>query len=208
MPRPLPPHVMAATSGDEAALRVYIMEAAYRVIAGQGLAAAGARAIAEEAGLSPGTLYNYFDGHTRLVAKAIVHNAATLADPVADIADRAGRGSVAGNLTDFVAAAAQVLDRLVPLFAASFSDQHLLEALREELAQVESFHDPGRALARYLRAERSLGRIRPDTHCEAVATIIVSLCHSDAFDRHLRGRSGPPADRHREIDLLARSITR
>lgn len=207
VPRSLPPHVLAATGGDETALRAYILEAAYRVIARRGLAAASTRAIAEEAGLSPGTLYNYFDGHTRLLAKAIVHNATTLAAPVADLASRAGQGSVSENLMAFAAAAAQVLDQLVPVVAASFSDQELLGAFREELALVGTFQDPGRALADYLDAEKARGRIRPDADCDAVAAIIVSLCHSDAFDRHLRGASRPPATWHREIDLITRSIT-
>src|SRR2546429_165264 len=66
MPRPLPPNVMAITGGDEEALRDHILRAAHQVITERGLAAASIRVIAEQAGVSAGTLYNYFDDHPRL----------------------------------------------------------------------------------------------------------------------------------------------
>jgi AcrR family transcriptional regulator len=198
---------MAITGGDEEALRDHILRAAHQVITERGLAAASIRVIAEQAGVSPGTLYNYFDDHPRLLAKAIVHNAATLATPVADLPARAGRATLNDNLLTFVAAAGRVLDQLVPVFAASFANIEVLHALRQELATVETFQDPARTLTTYLLAEQQRGRIRSGVDCQAVAATVVSLCHSDAFDRHLSGSTARRSTRRKEIRFITDAIT-
>lgn len=207
MPRPLPDAVRAVTDGDADAVRRHILSAANRVIAKRGLAAATTRAIAEEAGLAGGTLYNYFDGHVHLVAKAIVHNAIGLMGAVATLPSRVGRFTVAGNLRYFVRQSAEVLGQLVPAFAAAFSDPGLLAAVRREMAAIDLVDDPGQALERYLRAERDLGRVSEDTDCRTVAAVIVSLCHDDAFQDYLRGGSRNPRSRDKEIDFIVRAIT-
>ena len=71
MPRPLPPHVVARAGGSETeAVRDHILDAALRVIVTQGLAAASTRAVAAEAGIGAGTVYNYFDNRLQLLAHA------------------------------------------------------------------------------------------------------------------------------------------
>lgn len=208
MPRPLPAHVLARTGGGESgAVRDYILETAYQVIRQQGLAAASTRAIADEVGISGGTLYNYFGSHHELLAKAIVHRAGHLTDPVASLPSRAGTATVAGNLQYFVRHAAKVLGELVPAFAAAFSDPGLLGAVRREMAGVDPLNDPGRAVEHYLLAERDLGRISPGADCAAAAALIVSICHDDAFQHYLHGQETRPVSRHREIGFIARSLT-
>src|SRR5258708_1726047 len=207
MPRPLRSPVLAATDGSADAVRAHILRAARRVIADQGLAAASTRVIAEQAGVSGGTLYNYFGGQVDLLAQAIVHQARDLTGTVTSMPERAGGGTVAQNLRWFVRQAAAVLDQLVPAFAAAFSDSALLDAVRAEMTAGDIASDPGRALEHYLRAERDLGRIRPDADCRAAASIIAGLCHEDAFHRHLHGAGVRPRTRTREIDLVIRALT-
>lgn len=207
MPRPLRPSVRALTEGDSAALRRHILDAAYRVIERNGLAGASTRAIAEEADLAAGTLYNYFGNHIQLLAKSIVHNAKILTDPVAGFASRAGQSTVTSNLQYFTRQAAVVLGQLVPTFAAAFSNSELLAALRREIADAEPLSDPARVIEQYLQAERDLGRISPDADCRAAASLIVSICHADAFQRYLEGSSGNPESREKEIALITRSLT-
>lgn len=207
MPRPLPTHVQAATGGDPEAVREHILAAAGRVIDAKGLAAASTRAIADEAGLSGGTLYNYFDGHTQLLAKSIVHRAAGLASPALDLPRQAGRATVADNLHSFMRQAAVVLDQLIPVLAATFSDSALLDAVRTEMAQAVMMHDPARTVERYLQAERALGRIAATADCRGAAALIVSLCHDDAFNRYLYGSGRRPRPMRKEIALIVRSIT-
>jgi AcrR family transcriptional regulator len=207
MPRPLPPQVLAATGGATEAVRRHILAAARRVIDTKGLAAASTRAVADEAGISGGTLYNYFTDHTQLLAKSIVARASELTGPALDLPERAGRGTVVDNLAYFVRQAARILDQLIPAFAATFSDSALLEAVRTEMAEVTTLSDPARTVEQYLLAERALGRVAADADCRAAASVLVSLCHDDAFNRYLSGAGGRARQRHRELALIARSVT-
>lgn len=207
MPRPLPPELLAITDGDPDAVRKHILDAARRVITARGLAACSTRAIAEEAGVSGGTLYNYFDNHAQLVAKAIVGRAASITEPIAGLPARAGRASVTTNLAGFVRQAAAILDQLVPALAAAFSDTELLDAVRREMANTDPLNDPARIVERYLLAERDLGRINSEADCRGAASLIVSICHDDAFNRYLYGTSRRPPSRRKEIALIVRSIT-
>lgn len=207
MPRHLPPSVAAATQGDPEQVRRHILQAARRVIDSHGLASASTRAVAREAGVSAGTVYNYFTNHTQLLAASIVHRAATVAGPAEDLPARAGRDTVVANLAYFAEQAAAVLDQLIPALAATFSDAALLQAVRAELAQVALFADPALTVARYLRAEGDLGRISPRADCDAAAALIVSMCHDDAFSRFLAGASGPARPRHAELTLIVDALT-
>jgi AcrR family transcriptional regulator len=209
MPRPLPARVVAATAGHHDAVRDHILDAAHRVIARHGLAAASTRAIAAEAGIGAGTLYNYLDNRLQLLARSILRRAHLLSQPLEDLPSRAGSGTVAGNLRDFARQVTNVLDQLVPLFAAAFSDADLLDALRHEIST--GAHAVGTSAAhpveRYLLAERKLGRIAPDADCHAAAALVVSLCHDRAFQRYFRGETGNPKPLDREIDLIAHAVT-
>jgi AcrR family transcriptional regulator len=209
MPRPLPARVVAATAGHHDAVRDHILDAAHRVIARHGLAAASTRAIAAEAGIGAGTLYNYLDNRLQLLARSILRRAQLLSQPLEDLPSRAGSGTVAGNLRDFARQVTNVLDQLVPLFAAAFSDADLLDALRHEIST--GAHAVGTSAAhpveRYLLAERKLGRIAPDADCHAAAALVVSLCHDRAFQRYFRGETGNPKPLDRQIDLIAHAVT-
>jgi len=207
MPRPLPAHIQAATDGDAEAIRGHILTAAYRVIARDGLAAASTRAIAHEAGLGGGTLYNYFGNRLRLLAQAIVRHATTITDPASDLPSRAGVGTVAENLEYFAGQASTALDQLVPLFAAAFSDGALLAEIRREVAEAGMLSNPAATVERYLIAERGLGRIAPHADCLAAASIVVSMCHDDAFQGYLHGAGVPPKSRRAEFELIAQSLT-
>lgn len=209
MPRPLAPHVMASTAGEHEAVRDHILDAAHRVITSQGLAAASTRAIAEEAGVGAGTLYNYFDDRLQLLARSMLRRGHLRSHSLADLPDRVGSDTVAGNLRLFVRRLETMLDELVPLFAAAFSDVDLLDALRHEMASHGRPSGPfaTQPVERYLLAEREIGRVAPDADCRAAASLVVSLCHDRAFHRFFHGATGRPKPRAGEIDLIVRAIT-
>jgi AcrR family transcriptional regulator len=209
MPRPLPAQVMASTAGHHDAVRNHILDAAHRVIASHGLAAASTRAIAAEAGIGAGTLYNYLDDRLQLLARSILRRVQILSRPLADLPSHAGNGTVAGNLRQFARQVATILEELVPLFAAAFADTDLLDALRKETSTGAHAGGPfaGHPVERYLLAERELGRVAPDADCHAAAVLVVSLCHDRAFHRYFRGETGKPKPLTREIDLIAHAVT-
>lgn len=201
MSRPLPAAVAEATHGEREAVRDHILDAALRVIERDGLAGASTRAISAESGLAAGTMYNYFAGRLDLVASAIVRRSEATAEPVAGFADLAGTGTVRGNLEVFAARAGHVLDELLPLVAAAFADAELLDELRRRVAASPRLANPIAGLERYLSAEALLGRVRAEADLPAVCALVGSLCHDDAFQRHLAAFAAPP--RTRELDVIA-----
>ena len=205
MPRPLPDSILSSTGGEAEAVRGHILDAALRVITTHGLAAASTRAIATEAGVGAGTIYNYFDDRLQLLAHAILHRAKTLAKPLSDLASYAGKDSVAHNLREVAHHAANILDELVPLLAAAFSDSDLLRVLRKEMSHGVSV-DPIRPITQYLLAERKLGRISPEADCQAAAATLVDVFHNRAFQRHLHAETGKWKAPIKEIELVVRAL--
>lgn len=205
MPRPLPESILASTGGEAQAVRSHILDAALRVISTQGLAAASTRAIATEAGVGAGTIYNYFDDRLQLLAQTILQRAHALTKPLVDLPSYAGKDSVAHNLREVAHHSATILDELVPLLAAAFSDSDLLKALREEMGHETSI-DPVRPIALYLLAERKLGRISAGADCNAAASTLVSVFHNRAFQRYLHAETGRWIAPVKEIDLIVQAL--
>lgn len=206
MPRPLPDAVLALTDGSPEQVRAHILSAAVQVMIRKGVSAASTRAIAEEAALSGGTLYNYFSTREELVARAIVRHSLEVTASIAAFPARAGTHTLTRNLQFFVTEAGKALDRILPLLAAAFADPGLLDAVRREMLDSFPLNDPASAVEKYLLAERRLGRVAAGADCRAVASILVGLCHDDAFHRHLQASDQRPT-RHKEITLLVRSLT-
>jgi AcrR family transcriptional regulator len=209
MPRPLAPHVVASTAGQPDAVRDHILDAAHRVIVRDGLAQASTRAIADEAGVAIGTLYNYFEARQQLVAETMLRRARLLSGPLHELPSRAGSGAVADNLRRFAGALSDMLDRLVPLFAAAFSDGELLEAIRRTMAAGHGSSGPFAVhpIEAYLAAEQALGRVAADADCRAAAALVVSVCHERAFLDHFFGKTGRRTSIASQIGFIAGSIS-
>jgi AcrR family transcriptional regulator len=199
--------VQAATGGDPGAVRDHILEAAHRVIERQGLAGASTRAIATEAEIAAGTVYNYFADRQQLVAHAILHHTHAIAHPLLAFPERAGRATVAENLRLFARQVDAVLVEVVPLIAAAFADPELLDRLRSEMATNDPSAMGTAVLVAYLRAEVELGRVAPDADCAAAASTVVGLCHDLAFQRYLHGHTGRRLVPAKELDLIVAAIS-
>ena len=205
MPKPLPEHIQSVTGGDLGAVRAYLLDATHRVIAEQGLSSASTRNVAAEAGISAGTLYNYFDDRLDLVASAILRRAHVLSQPIGELPARAGTATVRRNLLWFARHADTVLEELVPLIAAAFGEPDLLAVLRERMADDDPAAIATDVVTTYLRDEQRLGRIDADAHCRTAAATIVSLVHDRAFQHYLRGTTESAAPT-REIGFLASAL--
>lgn len=207
MPRPLSEKIVASTGGEAEAIREHILDAALRVIQSEGLAAASIRAIASEAGIAPGTLYNYFGDRLQLVALSILRRIHVLSQPTGELELQPGKGSIASNLHVFVKHSSIALDELVPLTASAFSDTELLNALRSEMMNADNAFNPGKYLQEYLLEERNLGRVTRETDCGAVASTIISICHDRAFQRFLIGDTRKAEAKLKEIEFIVEAIT-
>lgn len=205
MPRPLPPHLLAATGGDSDEIRAHILDAAHRVIVREGLSGASTRAIASEAELGAGTLYNYFDDRSHLIVESLLRHAHLVAEPLGALPGRAGTRTVRVNVSWFARQAGRALDELVPSIGAAFSDPEVLAQLRTALAHDDPSTIGAKVLGDYLRAEQAIGRVRSTADCDAAAAAVVGLCHDRAFQHVLLGT--PPRPVTAAIELITEAIT-
>jgi len=82
--------VPAFTRAEPDARRLSLIEAAARVLARQGVAAASVRAIAVEAGVSPGLVGHYFAGIDALIAATYAHVEGRVSEALGAALDAAG----------------------------------------------------------------------------------------------------------------------
>lgn len=158
-------------------LRSSLIEHACRLIAREGASALTMRALAAEANCAVGLLYKVFADRRDIVA-AIVHRELERLRTACDVlVDRAGTGTVGGNLMWF---AEVFLDSpAVPLTQELLAD----ESLRRSVAA--SAHGAGmgpsglpRVLSRYLAAEKAAGRVTTDVDEGAFGFLLAGSLHN------------------------------
>lgn len=172
--------------------REEILDAALEVIRAHGVSRATTREIARTAGCAEGSLYNHFDDKWQLVTCVLAERLPTFLPLLEALPARAGQGTVAGTLGELMRAAIAFYVELVPMVATSLADPELRR--RHRAAVTEHGRGPHRsvgAVARYLRGEQRLGRLRADADCDAVASVVIGTCFHHAVLRltlpdHLR----------------------
>ena len=140
--------------------REQLVDAAERVLRAKGLARATTKEIAREAGYAEGTLYLHFADKLDLVRAVHERLLPGFIEMVSHLPERAGTGTVEGNLTDLAHGALGLYRDMLPLGSSLFADPELLERFRALLA--ERGGGPHRAwepVVAYLRAEQALGRV-------------------------------------------------
>jgi AcrR family transcriptional regulator len=175
-------------------LRERLFAAAAAVLARDGPAALTGRAVTREADCATGLLYNHFGDLDRFLAEFVLDRLRPLAADAAALPGRAGRGTVAGNLTDF--ALARLGPGMLDTVRLALARPALLAAVpgaaaaeRTPLGRAEA------AVTGYLDAERRLGRVGPGADLDAVALALVGTLHHLL----LGGGDGDPADRVRGV---------
>ncbi|HEX8630288.1 MAG TPA: helix-turn-helix domain-containing protein [Catenuloplanes sp.] len=162
--------------------RQQLFAALERVIAEAGPSRLTGRAVTREAGVATGLLYAHFANFDDFLTGYAVDRTFQISGGVAGLPERAGSGTVAGNLSDAVLATPPgtllVLTRLL--------------AFRPELAaDVEAVLGNGtaglqaveRAITTYLAAERHLGRVPAGADTEALALAVVGVLHHVVLTR-------------------------
>ncbi|MEV0406103.1 TetR/AcrR family transcriptional regulator C-terminal domain-containing protein [Actinoallomurus sp. NPDC050550] len=111
-----------------------------------------------------------------------------------DLGSRVGEGDVADNLAPAAQATIGFYTAILAAKVSVFANPDQLVRLR----QVFQTHDLGpqaayEGVARYLTAERELGRIAPDVDCTAAAHLLLGACLNHVFTKTLLGEA-PPDD--------------
>jgi AcrR family transcriptional regulator len=191
--------------GDEG-IREHLIATAARLIDERGTAALSVRAIAGEARVADGVLYNYFADKEDLLACALVAHVASVMASAPQLLRPAGTGTVAGNLRVFFEQGVAVLSRVTPAFASLLSQPKVLTRFHGMVGGDAAFSaapaapDEGREsdadgeggglgfgemLTRYLQAEQELGRVDDAADTDAVAMLVVGAIHGQVLPRVL-----------------------
>ncbi len=157
--------------------RAKLIEATRRVVREVGYAHASTRAIAHAAGVAEGTIYRHFPDKVSLFFAAVVESNAPVVEWVTALPDRAGMGTVEGNLIDAAVQLASLRDDIMPLEVAMAVDPELAAQRQKVIAAAGSSLPPGPpdAVATYLVAEQRLGRVRADVDPREAAEILLGV---------------------------------
>lgn len=167
-----------------------MLSAAERLIRRDGIAAVTTRAVAREAQVATGLLYNHFANLDGLLV-ALLHDRLRAAGTrLAALPARAGTRTVRENLVEIVAESLETLVGFAPLLAILLSRPDLWAGANEPAVGLdrEEAIVPVRA---YLQAELRAQRIRPGSDVDAAATLLVGACHDLALHRAIRQDAAP-----------------
>ncbi len=184
----------------EEARREEILEAAYRCFSARGLRNTTMKDVADEAGLSAGALYRYFEGKEALFRELATRAAGRRGAALAGLEEASGpeglASVVAGMMESLEGPGAERSVRLdVRLWAEALDDPDVARAVRSALASVRE------PVADHVRLEREAGRVPDTLDPEAVGRVVVSLLVGLELQRaHEDGGEGDRAQRaYREV---------
>ncbi|GAA1578082.1 TetR/AcrR family transcriptional regulator [Actinomadura kijaniata] len=196
------PRRAAALGDDGRSLRDHLITTAARLIAERGTAGLTVRAIAREAGVSDGVLYNHFEDKEELLALALHAHAhavaAALGDPPAP-----GAGTVAASLRAHLALGLALHEGILPALAGLVGQPKVLARFAGAENGAPHWRDRLRA---YLAAERDLGRLSPSADVEAATAFLVGVCHEAVLTQIFTGARPTPPDIDALIDTLLSGI--
>ncbi|OLT38433.1 TetR family transcriptional regulator [Actinomadura sp. CNU-125] len=182
------PRKAAALRQGDVSLREHLIATADRMMSDRGAAGLTVRAIAREAGVADGVLYNHFDGKEELLALALRARVRRVEDGLGPLPEP-GAGTLEANLRAHVERGLALHSALLPALAG-------LTAQPDVLARFGASHEPGDEwrdhLHAYLRAERDLGRIAADASVRAAASMIVGVCHEAVLSALLHAAEPAP----------------
>jgi AcrR family transcriptional regulator len=168
--------------------RQQLFAAAERILLRDGPHALTSRAVTAEAGVAKGVLHRHFADFDAFIAELVDDRIARIAGQAAALRDRAGTGTVAGNLTgvltDLFCSVAVAIVALI-----TFRDDLRLRLRRSGRSGVPVLTEAAAMIASYLAAERDLGRIAADADVGTLAPALLGASHLLFADRH-----GTPPD--------------
>ncbi|SFP08013.1 DNA-binding transcriptional regulator, AcrR family [Amycolatopsis arida] len=173
------------------AIRQQLFAAVDEVIVRVGPGRLSGRAVTSAAGVATGLLYAHFADLDDFLAAYAVDRSFVVSASAATLPERAGSGTVAGNLCDTVHATP--LPTVLALTRLLVSRPELVDRVRAVLGDRAAGLDAiESAASEYLARERRLGRVTTSAEPEALATALVGVLHrlvltagteSDVHDR-------------------------
>jgi AcrR family transcriptional regulator len=170
----VPPNAAALRRSGAADLREHLIAAAAGLIARGGTAGLTVRAIAREAGVADGVLYNHFADKEELLAIALLAHIRAVEEGLGD-PPAPGEGTIEANLSAHLTHQLTLQVEILPAFVGLVALPQVL-ARFSTLPASEKGADPQEALAAHLCAERDRGRLRPDADVDTAAAVLAGAC--------------------------------
>ncbi len=154
-----------------------LFQAAERVLARDGPDGLTSRAIADEAGVAKGLLFNHFADVDQFLAELVLERSRSAAELAASLPRRAGGGTVEGNI---VGAAISLLHSHAFAVAGIVHARPSLLGRLHEASGHRPFavlDDVEKSFTKYLSAERKRGRVSAESDPATCAFILVGAIH-------------------------------
>ncbi len=192
-----------------AGIREDILRAAEAVISDVGMRNATTRAIARRAGCAEGSIYRHFSDRHALFLEIAKRQFPTFLDLMSSFRERAGTGTVQGNLEELAAAAMEFYRAVIPMTCGMMAERPLLERqrtafLRTETGPIKAFGE----VEAYLRAEQELGRICPEVSPSHVARMVLGVCFGQVFVAEMMGPAADVGSDEEFARVVVRDLTR
>jgi len=167
-------------------VREAVLAATEAILAEAGVARLSTKEVARRASVAESSIFYHFRDRLGLL-QAVVHTHLPLYHEVAaEVARRAGSGSVRDNLVELLESLEAFYTRITPILAAVQADGELRDLFAARDAEDDIGPHRGLApIAGYLARERELGRVRVDLDADAAALIIVGVAYQRAVFRAL-----------------------
>ena len=176
------PRRAAALGTGRRTLREHLIATAERMISERGTAGLTVRAIAREAGVADGVLYNHFSDKEELLAHALRARVEAVERTLPPLPEP-GDATVEENLRVYIEHGMTLHRRLLPALTGLLATPEVLA----RFASPGGGEDWRDRLVAYLRAERDLGRLAPGAPVDAAASMIVGACHEPVLSVLLQG---------------------
>ncbi len=187
--------IVKLAGGQTLDTRTRIVAAAADVMRERGLSRATTKLIARTAGVSEGTLYNYFEGKEEIFLAVLGEQLPEFIALIRGFPDRAGKAQVRDHLLELAQAALAFYNQSIPMGASLFSETELLERHRAMLAQRGAGpHRANQAVAEYFRREQDLCRVTNRVAPSAPADMLLGACYQRAYWTQLMGEAPEPED--------------
>ncbi|MEU5263445.1 TetR/AcrR family transcriptional regulator [Amycolatopsis sp. NPDC021455] len=183
----------AAAQRDGQSLHDLLVETAQKMIATHGTTGMTVREIARMAGVADGVLYNHFSDKEELIARALLEHVRTTEAELGEL-PVAGEGTLTGNLRRHLEFGLALHKVIVPAFSGLVGQPRVLQRFAEISERSGYWRD---RLVAYLKEERALGRLHPESEVDATAALLVGYCHATvmaAVFPHTGPLDPPPVD--------------
>lgn len=154
-----------------------LVRATTDLVAEMGYPQATTRAIAARAGVSEATIYRHFPDKRALFTAALLQGHQPILEWMTDLPSRAGKATVAENLTACLVQLAGLRDAVLPLERAMLDDPDLARGQlpSSRAMTIQSVGGPPYQLQKYLEAEQELGRVGPDVDASQAALVLLVI---------------------------------